>query len=158
MDEPVAIITPSPTRRGISFGIIAALGGMLLYVVFSSPPASLIARVFLLVVGVGMLVLADKLRRATALSIVMTDTALMDSNGREICRLDDVTGVERGAFAFKPSNGFLLRTKSRMKRSWAPGLWWRFGRKIGVGGATSARQTKFMAEAIAVWIARNGAP
>jgi hypothetical protein len=66
--------------------------------------------------------------------------------------MDGIRSVERGAFAFKPSHGFTLVMKEKQPRAWAPGLWWRLGRRVGVGGVTSAGQTKFMAEQIALRI------
>ena len=96
------------------------------------------------------LLLADRVRRATRISIEMTDQVLRDSRGREICRLDDIVSVESGALAFKPSGGFLIRTRHRGPRSWAPGIWWRIGRSIGIGGATSASQGRYMADLIAM--------
>ena len=75
---------------------------------------------------------------------------LRDGNGRLLCRMDQIAGVDRGAFAFKPSNGFLVKLKEPMPRVWQPGLWWRLGRRIGVGGVTPAGQGKFMADMIAL--------
>jgi hypothetical protein len=63
--------------------------------------------------------------------------------------------VERGAFAFKPSNGFLVRLDKPLGRGWAPGLWWRLGRLLGVGGVTSASQSKAMAEILSLELARR---
>ena len=59
---------------------------------------------------------------------------------------DDIARVERGAFALRPSNGFLLHLHAPGPRAWAPGLWWRLGRRLGVGGVTAAGQSKGMAE------------
>jgi hypothetical protein len=36
---------------------------------------------------------------------------------------------------------------------WVPGLWWRIGRSVGVGGMTGAAETKMMAEMIEAMIA-----
>jgi hypothetical protein len=63
--------------------------------------------------------------------------------------------VERGAFALKPSNGFTLVMKHKSPRAWAPGIWWRTGYRVGVGGVTAAGQSRFMAEQIALMIARR---
>ncbi|MEE9388829.1 MAG: hypothetical protein V3U96_09465 [Paracoccaceae bacterium] len=153
MENAVAAITPSPVRRVVAVSILWALGLTVIYLGFSRPPAVFMWQVFLIILGAVALAVGDKLRRATALSLYMTDTVLCDSTGHELCRLDDITGIDRGAFAFKPANGFLLRTSSRQARNWSPGLWWRVGRRIGVGGATSAQQGKFMAEAIALRVA-----
>ncbi len=150
MENALAIIQPSPARRVISFVIILSLGGLLVYIALATPPASLFWRFFLLAMGIAALVLADKLRRATQQTIIMTDQGIYESSGRELCSLQDIAGIDRGTFAFKPSNGFLIRTKKPGPRTWAPGLWWRVGRKIGVGGVTGAGEAKFMSELIAL--------
>ena len=63
--------------------------------------------------------------------------------------------VDRGLFAFKPSNGFVVVLSQGGWRGWAPGLWWRLGRRLGVGGVTSAAQAKAMAEILSIEIARR---
>jgi hypothetical protein len=65
--------------------------------------------------------------------------------------------VDRGTFAFKPSNGFLLRTETRQPRLWQPGLYWRTGRRIGVGGITRAAESKALADLIAIKLAERAA-
>jgi len=155
-DDAIATITPAPMRRGLSFAVLFGLGAMLVYLAFSLPGAGALARTILVAGGVGAVLMADKLRRATALSIVMTDTVLRDSSGRVLCQLDDIAGIDRGAFSFKPSNGFLIRTKTRAPRVWAPGLWWRIGRRIGVGGVVPAGQSKAMSDAITLYLAERG--
>ncbi|MBV1869090.1 MAG: hypothetical protein KUG69_14485 [Marinosulfonomonas sp.] len=151
----VAEVAPSPGRRFVAVAMLAVLGTMVVYLTFSAPPESLLWRVLLVVVGVAALFLADMLRRSTLHKIELTDDVLRDTSGRELCRIDDIAAVERGAFAFKPSHGFLIRTKTTQPRAWAPGLWWRFGRKIGVGGVTPSGQAKFMAELIALRVVEN---
>jgi hypothetical protein len=47
----------------------------------------------------------------------------------------------------------MLRLSDKAPRAWYPGLWWRMGRRVGIGGVTSAAQTKAMAEIIAAMIA-----
>ncbi len=150
MNSAIAQVQPSPARRVISFVIILSLGGMLVYLALATPPASMFWQIFMLGLGIATLVLADKLRRATLHSIIMTDHGIYESSGMEICKISDIKGIDRGTFAFKPSNGFLIRTREKGPRAWAPGLWWRVGRKIGVGGVTGAGEAKFMSEMIAL--------
>jgi len=150
MQDIIAEITPSPARRLVSVTIWMLLGGMVIYLAISTAQVLPVWRGVLAAVGIGTIIFGDRLRRATALSVTMTKDALTDSSGREICRLDDIVGIDRGAFAFKPANGFLLKLKHKSSRVWAPGLWWRFGRRVGVGGTTPSGQGKFMAEAIAL--------
>ncbi len=146
MDEVLATVSPSVIRRYFGVGVLAALGLILIYVVFARPPDSFVLQAFML--GLGGLVLwgADKMRRASAVTLILTRETLADSEGRLLARVEDIVSVDRSFLAFKPSNGFLVRLRSRQPRAWVPGLWWRFGRRIGVGGVTSARETRFMAE------------
>lgn len=90
---------------------------------------------------------------ARASEITFDGERLVDNSGVEICTLDEIETVEKGFALFKPSNGFaLLLTRSR-PRGWSPGLWWRVGRRVGVGGATPGRSAKGMADAITIALA-----
>ena len=69
-----------------------------------------------------------------------------DSDGTVIARLDNIEKVDRSAFAMKPSNGFLIILKEPGPRVWRPGLWWRLGRRVAVGGVTNGAHTRPMAD------------
>jgi hypothetical protein len=150
-DGIYAELQASPARRVFAYGVQFGLGAIIVYVTLAQPP-SLPWMIFMLAFGVVMLWQAERLRRSTAVTIELTATELRDSAGAVLARIDEVQSVERGTFAFKPSNGFTLVLNSKKPRAWLPGLWWRFGRRIGVGGVTNAGQAKFMAERISMMI------
>ncbi|MCG6902603.1 MAG: hypothetical protein LJE68_07970 [Rhodobacter sp.] len=150
-DEVLAAMAPSAYRRWMAIGMLVIAGGLLIYVAFNDGVTSLVWKTIIVVGGAGVLVLADRLRRSTENAIVLTSAGLRDTGGQVLCLLDDIEKVERGAFAFKPSNGLLVRLKTPARAGWAPGLWWRFGRKIGIGGVTSAAQAKVMSDMITVY-------
>ncbi len=153
--EVLATISASAGRRWMGFLSMYALAILLVYVAFSRPP-ELGWQVFLLITGGAAFWLADSLRRATARTIELTQEELRDTSGECIALVADITRVERGAFAFKPSNGFLVRTKTAQgPRRWLPGLWWRVGKQIGIGGVTPGSQTKFMTEILSALIAER---
>lgn len=154
----LAKITASAPRRAIAVVLVAALGLLVIGLAVFRPPESLGARVFLMVVGALTLALADWQRRATALRIELTSTELADSSGRVLARVEDMESIDRGVFAFKPSNGFVLRLRRPGPRAWAPGLWWRVGRRVGVGGVISKTEGRNMADTISALIAERGAP
>lgn len=143
-----ARVEASQVRRFFAVGVLYILGVLVIYAALAKPPAALWL-VFMLGLGGLTLWLAERLRRATVNVIELTEHDVRDSSGRVLATMDEITGVERGAFAFKPSNGFTLIVKGRKPRAWVPGLWWRIGNRVGVGGVTSAAQAKFMAEQIA---------
>lgn len=153
-DGNYAIIAASAGRRLMGGIVIYSLGLLLLYVAML-PPFKALMTPLLLATGVAVLLLAERMRKATLNQIFLTATDVRDSTGEILARMDDIVGVDRGAFALKPSNGFTLILRERQPRGWAPGLWWRLGRRLGVGGVTAAGQSKFMAEQIALRLAQR---
>lgn len=154
--EIIATVMPSTTRRFAGLLMLAILGGLLVYVALTTPPASLGWRAFLLVFGGVVLWLAEKMRRATLIGVVLTQDELRTTDGQVLVRVDDMLGVVRGSFSLKPSNGFSVLTRARQERAWAPGIWWRFGKRVGIGGVTAASQAKYMAEILAAMLAERG--
>lgn len=145
----LATLQATAIRRLFAYGAVFVLGAMLILLAFIQPPA-FGWQVFLIALGAGALVVAESLRRATRMALILTDTDLRDSSGTVLTTLDNIRSIDRGAFAFKPSNGFVLRLHQPMPRAWAPGLWWRYATRIGVGGVTGSGPAKFMAEQIAL--------
>lgn len=109
------------------------------------------------VTALAVLLVARRLLLDKATRIIFDGARLADDTGAEICRLDEIEKVERGFALFKPSSGFVLVLKAPRGRGWAPGLWWRAGRRVGVGGATSSRAGRDMADAITAALAMRSA-
>ncbi|MFN6978646.1 MAG: hypothetical protein ACK4OP_11015 [Gemmobacter sp.] len=148
-----ARLMASPPRRVIATAMIAALGMLILYLAVTVPPASLGWRLFLLASGALCLWLAVRLWNATGIALELTGTELREAGGRVLARLDDIDTISRGAFALKPSNGFTLVLLRSAPAVWAPGLWWRLGRRIGVGGVTGRFDSRRMADTLAAAVA-----
>jgi hypothetical protein len=157
MDTPLFTLRPSPPRLWFSILALGALGTLMLWIALAHPPAELGWRVALLVGGGAISWGAVRLVALKDRALVLTRTALRDTLGGEICRVDDIEALNRGVFAFKPARGFVLTLSARGEGTWVPGLWWRIGRSIGVGGMTGAAETKLMAEMIEAMVATRGA-
>ncbi|GFE63489.1 hypothetical protein [Litoreibacter roseus] len=155
MSDIITGMTPSAARRVFGTGVLLCLGGLLLYLSAAQPPAELHYLALLLVVAAAILGTGYKMWISTAHRIELTETELRLSDGTIICRIEDIKNVDRGFFAFKPSNGFLLTLNKSYPRSWAPGLWWRVGRRVGVGGITPGAQGKIMADSLAAMVAQR---
>jgi hypothetical protein len=153
--EILATAQASAPRRWLGIGMLALLGGLLVYVAFVSPPATIGWQVFLLILGAAALYLAEKMRRATELVIQLSAAGLHDNTGAVIAEIDEIAGVSRGTFAVKPSNGFTLRLKAGGTRAWQPGVYWRLGKRVGIGGVLPGAQTKFMAEMLEAMLAER---
>lgn len=153
-EEVLARVAASTGRRVLGIGMLSFLAILVLYVAVTTPP-SLGWQLFLMVLGVAALMMANAMRKSTCQTLELTRTELRDDAGTVLVKIEDVTSIDRGAFAFKPSNGFLLRLKQPYPRDWRPGLWWRASTRVGVGGMTPMRTTKYMAEVIAVMLAER---
>lgn len=138
----------SPARRGFA---VAVLGGMcvLLVALGIKGGSPLVPWAFAAVIGY----VGYRLYHATAGGLRLTPDHIETLDGEVIATMDQIVSVDRGVFAFKPSNGFLITTQTRAPARWAPGLWWRRGRRIGVGGVTPSGPAKAIAEEIAMRIA-----
>lgn len=151
-DEVLAVVSASAPRRWLGVTMLAALGGLLVYTALARPPAELGWQGFLVIMGLVALWGADRMYRATAQRVELTAEGLQSSDGEVIAEMDDIASVDRGTFVFKPSNGFILRLKASAPRRWAPGLWWRYGRRVGIGGVTPGAQSKLMADMLAAML------
>ena len=105
MSDPViATLAASPPRRFMGTAMLALLGGLLLYLAFELQMGA--SQVLLLGMGIGALLASARLHRATAQVIELTPEHLRIQGGAVLAEINDIEKVERGAFAFKPSNGF----------------------------------------------------
>jgi hypothetical protein len=153
-EEIIAEVAPSTGRRFLGIGLLSFLAFLVLWVAIKTPP-SMGWQIFLIALASISLIIANAMRKSTRRTLELTRSELRDSTGHVLVKMEDVLSVDRGAFAFKPSNGFLLRLSKPYPRAWYPGVWWRASTRIGVGGMTPMRTTKYMAEVIAIILAER---
>lgn len=151
-DQVLALLEASASRRIMGVAVLALLAFFLLYLAVLYPPSSMLGRIFLIAFGAFALFGCIRLWQCTAITLELTSTQLREVGGRVLAEVSDVRSVSRGAFAFKPSNGFSLGLARPGGFVWAPGLWWRIGRRVGVGGVTAQQPARFMAETITAMI------
>ena len=147
----IAQLTPSPMRRVAAVIVLLGLGLLCVNLGLAADTASAVVRVLMFALGAGALWLAMRCWRATSRGVVLhNDGTLCESGegGRLLAHVSDVTSVARGPLATKPSQGLTLVLRVADRAGWAPGLWWRLGKRLGLGGVTRAHEGKAMAEAI----------
>lgn len=150
MTSPTTIrVSPSPFRIWMGIFALMGLGAILLYLGLGMPNVTYPVRGLLVLCGLGAIFGGWRMMQAGQLELELTETELRDSAGRLVAAVDNIKKVERGAFALKPSHGFLLHLEQPMDRAWYPGVWWRFGRRVAVGGILPSGQAKAMADMIA---------
>lgn len=154
-DENIEMeLAASAGRRAVGVGSVAALGAIMLYLsIVQSPGPGW--QFFMIVFAAVSFWMAQRMWRATAHRLELTQDGLRSSDGRMLAPIADVVSVDRGVFAFKPSNGFTVKLSRKGSFAWEPGLWWRVGRRVGVGGVTHRTPAKIMAEMMEMRIARR---
>lgn len=141
--EVLMTLAPTKGRRFLGVGSLAALGVLLMTLVFE---AQGVWSLFFLGMALLMLYAALSLWRATGDGLELTRTELRTVSGRVLTLIENVESVDRGVFAFKPSNGFLIKLVEPCGAGWSPGLWWQRGRWLGVGGVVRGGEARAMAE------------
>lgn len=152
MSDIVAELEPSLGRRWLGTVLLSVAAVGLFYLSLFRPDQPNGVQILLFTAGLILVWQVQWNLRVTPLGLYVTRRGLYDSEGTLIVALSSIMEVDRGIFAFKPSNGFLLRLDEPQPAGWAPGLYWRIGRRLGVGGATNPARTKALAEAIEILI------
>lgn len=142
----------SAGRRAVALGAFAGLT-LVLIALGIQPELNFGARLALFLGAALAGWSARSIWRATSGWLVLDADGIRDHDGQLIAAIDQIKSVDRGVFAFKPSGGFLLHLTEKAPFGWAPGLWWRRGRTVGVGGVTHGHAAKAMAEELAMRIA-----
>jgi hypothetical protein len=148
----------SPFRRTFGVGMQGVLGLILLWLAATHPPEALGWQAFLVAMGLGALWLAWNAWRGSAVALVLDERGLFQEDGVPVAPLEAIAAVDRAVFTFKPSNGFLVVLRAPLGRAWVPGMWWRMGRRVGIGGMTGGAQTRMVADTLSMMVAqRDGA-
>ena len=140
-------------RFGVSLGAIFAFGITLLVIALFSGESTGGLRIGAGVIGACMISLAMRVMRRGRTGISLNQAGLFETTGREICRIEDIRTIDRGFAALRPSTGFMIRLHEAADPGWSPGLWWRYGRMVGIGGMTPPGQGRAMAEILSAMLA-----
>ena len=117
-------------RRVVTIVSVGLLAAAAIYLaVTPGMPAG--ARVFLIALGGVVGRGAWGIAKSTEVDLLLTREGLVDANGQLIAPMDYIERVDRGVFAVKPPSGFVIKLNTKMPAGWAPGVWWRIGRRIG---------------------------
>lgn len=145
-DETIIEIGASPLRRLLGAGALALICAILLwngYQNFIKSGSGLLLMLFALAGYYA----AWRFWQSSSIRLVLTPTELRDSRGRLVANIADIVALQRDAFGIiKPTNGFVIATREKQPAAFIPGIWWRLGNRIGIGGLTGSGEGKAMAE------------
>ncbi|MEM9710250.1 MAG: hypothetical protein AAF871_15855 [Pseudomonadota bacterium] len=156
-EEALARLDPKGPRRILAVAAIFVLALLVAQIAVAGTFAPL-ARLALLAFAGALFWIGWRVWQATGNGLLLTEDGLFDDQGRLLAAMDNIRGLDRGLFDIKPSSGFTVKLNEPMGRAWAPGVWWRIGRRLGIGGAVPGRQAKAMAEILAAYLAHTRPP
>ncbi len=151
----VIIVEPSPPRRYLAIGFLLLCGCLLVMTGLATVPTGGLYPFAQLVAALGAFLAAWRIHVATGHRIELVGDEMRSTDGTVIAHLDNIRRIDISMFAFKPSNGLLIHLVQPMPRRWQPGLWWRWGRRIGIGGCTPKHQARQLAEALTLELAER---
>lgn len=151
-DDDVLIRLPSsPLRRWALMLLVALFAAIFLQVGVELPMERPLVKIGAMLLGLLCIWQVIQLWKAGGRVIELTATELRENGtGRILARLEDIDRIDRSIIAWRPATGFLILLKQPSRR-WAttPGMWWRVGRRIGIGGITPKLEGKAMSELLA---------
>ncbi len=146
--DVLASLSPSLPRRVLGLGFLVALAATLAWTAMNSPDLPPVMGWVMWAVAIAIIPICAKGWQVTGAALELTEHELRLSSGETLARLDEIEKVDRGAFAMKPSGGFVIDLKAKGPTRWAPGLYWQMGRRIGVGGLVSPAAARAMADTV----------
>lgn len=160
-DPEVLIRLPaSPLRRWSALVLLGLFAMMAVQVSIELPGERPLAKAGALLLGLAMIWQAIQLWKASGRVLELTVEGLREAGtGRVLARVEDIAEVNRSVFAYRPATGFLILLHRPASRpAWAPGMWWRFGRRIGIGGVTPKMEGKALAELLGEMVRSRADP
>ena len=88
------------------------------------------------------------LKRYSKVGFLINQSGLFNLDGSIICEIGDIERIDVSPYTFKSANGFIviLKTKSSFKS--IPGLYWRLGNRLSIGGLVSKNESKFLSQTL----------
>ena len=130
------------SRRRLGIIVIGFLGITLIYKALKLEYNNyLLEKIFFSILGSAIVYLAFRLANKTKRGIIFNKTGLYELDGVLICSLDEINEVDTSPYTFKPANGFIIKLKNSTKFGWSPGLWWKYNKRMTVGGMISKQES-----------------
>lgn len=141
------VLAPTAFRTTTGIAVMAGIAFLLLR---AARDQGLVMQALMIAIALGAVALALAIWRGRSDSLEWTDAGLIDAAGQVVAARDRILKIDRNPLSLKPSNGFTLQMTDPQPRAWRPGLYWRVGQRVGVGGLTSPVAAKALADRIAL--------
>ncbi len=153
--DQIMELYPSKTRIILTVLVLAAVSAICAWLAAGGRPLAAGERALLAILAAVAALGAHAVWRSASTGLVLHGDRIAATGGSTVLWLADVARLERGVFAFKPANGVVVSLQRRGSFRWVPGLWWRIGARVGIGGMTPKARTKAFADMLEQRLAEN---
>ena len=84
---------------------------------------------------------------------LIQDEGIFLLNGSLLCKTSSIEAVDTSPYSFKSTNGFIIRLKESTSLAWSPGLFWKFKKRISIGGLVTKSESKWLSTSIITTLA-----
>ena len=88
------------------------------------------------------------LKRYSKVGFLINQSGLFNLDGSIICEIGDIEIIDVSPYTFKSANGFIVILKTKNSFKLIPGLYWRLGKRLSIGGLVSKTESKFLSQAL----------
>ncbi|MEO0344428.1 MAG: hypothetical protein AAF198_13420 [Pseudomonadota bacterium] len=153
--EKVDLVAPVAIGRKwfgvLSLGFPATL---IVAIMIQGSITHVLSAVILLAIAALFMWAAWRMWNAPHFGIVFDGDSLKTEDGATIAKMSEIQSVQVGLFVMRPSNGFMMMMKQPGIFPTRPGVVWRQGRRIGIGGILRSSEAKSIGRAIQVELDR----
>ena len=85
------------------------------------------------------------LKKYSKVGFLINEQGLFNLDKSPICKMHEIDRVDASPYTFKSANGFIIILKTKNSFESVPGLYWKLGKRISIGGLVSKNESKFLA-------------
>ena len=84
------------------------------------------------------------LKKYSKVGFLINEQGLFNLDKSPICKMHEIDRVDASPYTFKSANGFIIILKTKNSFESVPGLYWKVGKRISIGGLVSKNESKFL--------------
>ena len=150
-NETLIVLRVSPVKSFLGSALLVTLGFTLLYSIHKkTAEENIILDLIFLSVALTLIYYGWRIIKAKQTGVKLTKLGIYDLNNTLLYRTSDIKYLDRGIFAIKPANGFIIHLNKPLAFHWHPGLFWCIRKRLAIGGLLSKQECKAFADLLEI--------
>ncbi len=88
------------------------------------------------------------LKKFSKIGFLINELGIFNLDESIICKIENIKKIDVSPYTFKSANGFIIFQKTKGSFKIVPGLYWRAGKRISIGGLISKNESKFLSSTL----------